>query len=410
MIGASRCIAGLDVGSTTTSAVLIEAGGGWVEEEEGIRVLGVGSAHTEGVRNRNVTNLEAATESIREAIRDAEEMAGVETGLVFAGIAGDHIEVGGSSGVVAVAGVEIEPSDLARVHEVARAIAIPPDRELLHAIPQDYVVDGQAGIQDPSGMEATRLESHVALVTAGSQSCANLRKAIDRAGYRTGELVLAPLASSLSVLSDEDRAAGVLLLDIGGAASEMMVYREGRLQLVMTLPWGGETVTNDIVKGLGIPLADAEELKRQSGSARTSRVQSDEKLTIAGPTPGTTREVSRELLAHIIEQRLDEMFGLVYEALEEKELLGSLPAGAVITGGSAGLDGVVELAQTVFNMPVSLGMPGRTLSGVVEAVRDPKLATATGLAVYGHTRERESGGGVARRTWSRFSDWLRDFF
>lgn len=410
MIGAPRCIAGLDVGSTTTSAVLVEAGGSWEAPDGGVRLLGVGTSRTEGVRNRNVTHLEAATESIRDALRDAEEMAGVEIGLVYAGIAGDHIEVSGSSGVVAVGGEEIQPGDLDRVHEVARAIAIPPDRELLHAIPQDYVVDGQAGIQDPCGMEATRLESHVALVTAGAQACINLRKAIDRAGYRTEELVLGPLGSSLSVLSDEDRQAGVLLLDIGSAASEMLVFREGRLQLVMTLPWGGATVTSDIVKGLGIPLGDAEDLKRRQGSARTSRVSAEEKLRIAGPTPGSTREVSRELLAHIIEQRLDEVFGLVYEAVEEKGLLGALPAGAVLTGGGAALDGVVELAQTVFNMPVSLGLPGRGLDGVVEAVRDPGLATAAGLALYGHTRQRETGGGIAVRTWSLVTDWLRDFF
>jgi cell division protein FtsA len=305
---------------------------------------------------------------------------------------------------------EVDQGDLDRVHEVARAIVIPPDRELLHAIPQEYVVDGQRGIQDPRGMEATRLESHVAIVTAGSPACLNLRKAIDRAGYRTEELVLAPLATSLSVLSEDERQAGVALLEIGGAATEMMVFREGMLHLVATLPWGGVTVTNDIVKGLGISLSDAEELKLLSGSARTGRVDSEEKLEIAGPTPGSKREVSRELLAHIIEQRLDEVFGLVYEAMEEKKLLGELPAGVVITGGGASLDGIVELAQSVFNMPVSLGTPGRELDGVVEAVRDPRLATAVGLALFGLMRTREKGGGVALRALERVADWLRDFF
>ncbi len=410
MIGASRCIAGLSVGTTRTSAVLIDAGPTWDESAERPRILGVGSAATEGVRNRNVTHIEAAAESIREAMRDAEEMAGVEAGAVFAGVAGDHIEVGASSGVVAVGGVEIDERDLERVHEVARAIAIPQDRELLHAIPQDYVVDGQAGIQDPCGMEAIRLESHVAVVTAGTPACLNLRKAIDRAGYRTDELVLAPLATSLAVLSDEERQAGVALLEVGAAATELMVFLEDRLHLVATLPWGGATVTNDIVKGLGIALAEAEELKRTSGTARTSRVEVDEKLRIAGPTPGSSREVSRELLAHIIEQRLDEVFGLVYDAFEEKELLGSLSAGVVLTGGGAKLDGIVELAQTVFNTPVALGLPGRDLDGLVEAVRDPRLATATGLALYGRLRTQEKGGGIALRALGRVTGWLRDFF
>ncbi len=410
MIGGPRCIAGLDVGSTTTSAVIVGSESARDAENTRVHVMGVGTAVTEGVRNRNVTHLEAATEAIREAVREAEEMAGVEAGVVYAGIAGEHIDVGASSGVVAVTAEEVDQGDLDRVHEVARAIVIPPDRELLHAIPQEYVVDGQRGIQDPRGMEATRLESHVAIVTAGSPACLNLRKAIDRAGYRTEELVLAPLATSLSVLSEDERQAGVALLEIGGAATEMMVFREGMLHLVATLPWGGVTVTNDIVKGLGISLSDAEELKLLSGSARTGRVDSEEKLEIAGPTPGSKREVSRELLAHIIEQRLDEVFGLVYEAMEEKKLLGELPAGVVITGGGASLDGIVELAQSVFNMPVSLGTPGRELDGVVEAVRDPRLATAVGLALFGLMRTREKGGGVALRALERVADWLRDFF
>ncbi len=410
MIGGARCIAGLDVGSMTTSAVLIEVGPAWESVADTVRVLGVGTAHTEGVRNRNVTHIEAATESVREALRDAEEMAGVEAAVVFAGVAGDHIEVGASTGVVAVSGEEVDQGDLDRVHEVARAIVIPPDRELLHAIPQDYVVDGQSGIQDPRGMEATRLESQICVVTAGSPACLNLRKAIDRAGYRTEELVLSPLASSLAVLSDDARQAGVVFLEIGAAATEMMVYREGRLHFVATLPWGGVTVTNDIVKGLGIQLADAEELKRTCGCATTRGVAAEEKLDIAGPTPGTTREVSRELLAHIIEQRLDEMFGLVYEALEEKHMLGTLPAGVVLTGGGANLEGIVDLAQTVFNMPVALGLPGAGLEGVVEATRDPCLSTAVGLALYGRMRSSETGGGIVLRTLSRFTDWLRDFF
>jgi cell division protein FtsA len=272
------------------------------------------------------------------------------------------------------------------------------------------MVDGKAGIQDPRGMEATRLESEVCIVTAGSPACQNLRKAVDRAGYRTEELVFSPLATSLAVLSDDERQAGVALLEIGGAATEMMVYRDSRLHLVATLPWGGATVTNDIVKGLGISLADAEDLKRNRGNASTRAVDADEKLEIPGPIPGRTREVSRELLAHIIEQRLDEMFGLVYEALEEKQMLGALPAGVVLTGGGARLEGIVELAQTVFNMPVTLGQPGAGLEGVVDATRDPRLSTAVGLALYGRIRARETGGGLAIRTLGRFTDWLRDFF
>ncbi len=410
MIGGPRVVAGLDVGSTKTCAVILDAPVGWMADEPPAEILGVGVATTEGVRNRNVTNIEAATDSIRDAVRDAEAMAGVETQGVYAGIAGEHIEVSCSTGVVAVAGQEIGPADIEGVHEVARAVVIPPDREMLHAIPQDYIVDGLHGIQDPTGMEATRLESEVCVVTAGSPACQNLRKAIDRAGFGTEELVLATLASNLAVLSEEDRQAGVAMVEIGGSATEALVFKDGRLRLVASLPWGASTVSNDIVKGLGIPMADAVHLKKAQGTAQTRRVDPAEKITVPGPTPGSTREVSRELLAHIIEQRLDEIFGLIYEALEEKELLGALPCGVVLTGGGAGLDGTVDLAQEVFNMSVALGEPGAGMTGVVDAVRRPEYAAAVGLALFGRLREQGRGGGLAMRTLSRVTDWLRDFF
>ncbi len=410
MIGGPRVVAGLDVGSTKTCAVLVDAAAGWSDNGDGAEVLGVGIAATEGVRNRNVTNIEAATESIRDALRDAEAMAGLEVQGVYAGITGEHIELSCSTGIVAVAGHEISSSDVDQVHEVARAVVIPPDRELLHAIPQDYTVDGQRGIQDPKGMDATRLESEVFIVTAGSPACQNLRKAIDRAGFRVEELVLTSLASNVAVLRERDRQSGVAMVEIGGASTEALVFKDGRLRLVASLPWGAATVSNDIVKGLGIPRTEAESLKEQHGSARSESVDPSEKLEVAGPIPGSIREVSRELLAHIIEQRLDEIFGLVYEALEEKRLLETLPAGIVLTGGGAELDGVIELAQEVFNMPVALGALGEGLAGVVDTVRGPKFAAGVGLALYGRHRERGRGNGLVLRALTRATDWLKDFF
>lgn len=409
MIGGPRVVTGLDVGSTKTCAVVVAAPAAWGDDGAPVEVLGVGVAPTEGVRHRNVTHIEGATQSIRDAVRDAESMAGVEVQDVYAGIAGEHIQVSCSTGVVAVSGHEIGHGDLERVHEVARAIVIPPDRELLHAIPQDYTVDGQRGIQDPSGMEATRLESEVCIVTAGAPACQNLRKAIDRAGFRTQELVLAPLASSLAVVSEEARQAGVAMIELGGSSTEALVFRDGRLRLVASLPWGSGTISNDIVKGLGIPLSDAERLKEEHGTAQTSRAGT-ERLVIPGPTPGSTRDVARELLAHIIEQRLDEILGLIYEALAERELLSALPAGIVLTGGGAGLDGTVELAQEVFNLPVGLGTPGTGFEGPAEPVRRPEYATGVGLALYGRLREKDRRGGMAVRTLARVTDWLRDFF
>ena len=405
-----RCLAGLDVGSETTCAVLVELNVAWGDGDVEARVLGIGEAPTSGVRNRVVTNMDAATESIREALRLAEEMAGAEASLVYAGISGDHVEVDSSTGVVAISGHEILPRDLDRVHEVARAVVVPPDRELLHAIPQDYAVDGIPAVQDPTGMEATRLESEVCVVTAGSVPAQNLRKAIDRAGFRVEELVLAPLATNLAVLSDEQRSAGVVVVEIGAAATEVLAFKDERLRLFATLPWGGATISSDIVKGLGVSAAEAERLKAEHGSAQTKRVDASDMLEIPGPTPGSVRTVSKELLAHIIEQRLDEMLGLIYDELDARELLDGLQAGVVLAGGAARMDGVVELAQEVFNLPVALGEPGAGLSGLVDAVRRPECATAVGLALYGRHRRAERPVGSAMRAIGRVSDWFREFF
>ncbi len=409
MIGAPRFVAGLDVGSTKTCAVIIDPG---APSGEGMQpeVLGVGNAVTDGLRNRTVANIEAATESIRSALREAEDMAGVEVTDVFAGVGGEHISIDPSIGVVAISGREIMPRDIENVNEVAQAVVLPPDREILHAIPQDYMVDGRAGIQDPTGMQATRLESEVCVISAGAAACQNLRKAIDRAGYRVEELVLSPLASSLAVLRDDSRLAGTALIEIGGGSTEVLAFKDERLRLASTLPWGAATVSNDIVKGLGVPLAEAEELKALYGTAQTRRADPNEKIGISGPTPGGRREVSRELLAHIIEQRLDEILGIVFDELEAKHLLDDLPRGVVLTGGGAELDGVLELAQEVFNLPVAKGLPGSGLDGVVEAIRRPDCASAVGLALYGRHRRMENGVGAVLRTLSRFKGLLREFF
>jgi cell division protein FtsA len=410
MMAQQRCLAGLDVGSESTCAVLIELSVPWGEGDVEVRVLGVGEAPTAGVRNRVVTNIDSTVESIRTALRRAEEMAGAEATVVYAGIGGDHVEVDASTGVVAISGREITPRDLDHVHEVASAVVVPSDRELLHAIPQNYVVDGVSGVQDPTGMESTRLESEVCVVTAGAVPAQNLRKAIDRAGWKLEELVLAPLATNLAVVTESQRRDGVVLVEIGATATEVLAFKDERLRLFATLPWGGATVTNDIVKGLGVSTATAEALKAEHGSAQTKRVDAAESLEIPGPTPGTVRSVSRELLAHIIEQRMDEMLGLIYDELESRELLDSVPCGVVLAGGAAGLDGVVELAQEVFNLPVSLGKPGIGLTGLVDAVRGPEYATAVGLALYGRHRRADRPVGSAMRAIGRVTNWLREFF
>lgn len=405
MIAGPDVVTGLDVGSTKTCAVILDGAAG----EPG-RVLGVGLAATEGVRSDEVTDLEATTRSVREAVEEAEIMAGLEVDRAYVGLPGRHVEVGASSGVVAVSGDEVTRGDVERVHEVGRAVVVSPDRELLHAVPQEYAVDGRAGIHAPVGMAGTRLEAEVCVVTASSAACRDLRAAVDRAGCIVDELVLEALASSMAVLREREREAGVALVEVGGAATELAVFRDGKIRHLASLPWGGHTMTSDVVKGLGVPVDEAERLKRHAGMARTARVDPDERVEVRGVASGTPRQVSRELLAHIIEQRLDEIFGLVYDELSGHELRDELDAGVVLSGGGAGLPGTVDLAQSVFNLPVRLGEPGDGLSGFADAVRKPKFATGVGLALYGRQRERDGVGSAAGRVFSRMSDWLRDFF
>lgn len=406
MIGGPPVVAGLDVGSSKTCAVILE---GAAEEGGPERVLGVGLASTEGMRREEVTDLEATTRCIRASLTEAEEMAGVEIRTPWVGLAGGHVEMATSAGVVAVSGAEVTGGDVDRVHEVGRAVVLPPDRVLLHAIPQEYVLDGRRGIEAPVGMSGTRLETEVCVITAGAASCDDLRKAVDRAGYGIEELVAEPLAGSLAVLREKEREGGVALVDVGEAATDLAVFQGGRIRHLSSMRWGGGSVTSDIVKGLGVPEEAAESLKQGHGSALTERVDPEERVEVAGAGPNGKRRVSRELLSHIIEQRMDEVFGLVYDRLDAEGLLRELSAGVVLTGGGVGLADTVELGQRVFNLPVRLGRPGDGLAGFVDAVRKPKFATAVGLGLYGLMRRRQRGG-PATRIVSRVGDWFREFF
>jgi cell division protein FtsA len=318
--------------------------------------------------------------------------------------------------VVAVGGKEISARDVERVHEVARAIVVPADRDVLHAIPQEYVVDSQGGIRDPIGMAGTRLEAEVFIITGSSSASQNLRKAVDRAGYQVAELVFEPLASALAVLGEEEKEAGVALIELGGGTTDVTVFHERKIRQLATLPWGGATVTNDIVKGLSLPYAEAARAKEAWGSARASTVDPREVFEVPGGEPGEVRQIARELLAHVIEQRIDEIFGLVAERIERTGVAERLSGGVVLTGGGASLEGIRDLAEATFTGPVRLGVPGEGLTGLVDSTRAPKFATAAGLALYGARRvsaEMSEGAGSTGSPanvirWMR--DWLNDFF
>lgn len=407
----SILIAGVDIGTTKTCAVIAE-----VHEDPYLRrelkILGVGQARSTGMR-QVVTHIEETTESVKSALEEAELMAGVSVDRVYVGITGEHIRAMGSPGVVAVTDDEISRFDLERVHEVARAVAHPPDRELIHAIPQAYSIDHQRGIKDPIGMVGTRLEADVYLVTGSSSAAENIRKSVQRAGYRVQELVLEPIAAARAVLTEDEKEVGVAMVEMGASTTDLAAYYDGEIRHVAVLPLGGISVTNDLVKGLSIPFAEAKKAKEYYGVAFAQMVDPQETVELPGPSPGQKRHVARELIAHVVEQRLDEIFGLVQGELERQGLLSRMGAGIVLTGGASVLHGTVELAQQVFAAPVRAGAPGEGLGGLADSVGRPKFATGAGLVLYGADRFEQTGEGASTLTSglvSKVGSWLKEFF
>jgi cell division protein FtsA len=407
----ANLIAGLDIGTTKTCAVIGEVT--TEPRRRGLTILGVGQAKTGGLRRDLITNIEEMTESVRASIKEAELMAGATVDRVYAGIGGDHVRASTSMGVVAVSDEEVSDDDVERVHIVARAVALPPDREMLHAIPQEYRVDNQEGIKDPLGMAGVRLESEVFLVTTAVTAAANIRKAVNRAGYRVQELVLQPLAGARAVLTEDEKEVGVCMVEIGAATTDIAAFYEGKIRHVVVLPFGGMTLTADLVRGLSVPYAEAQRAKERYATAFAQLVDPRETVELPGPSPNQKRAVARELIAHIVEQRMDEMLGLVQRELKEQDLLDRLAAGIVITGGTAALPGVVELAQQIFAAPVRYGVPREGLGGLAESVARPKFSAATGLALWGADRFLETGEGASTLTSgviTKLGTWLKEFF
>jgi cell division protein FtsA len=413
-----QLIAGLDIGSSKTTAVIAEVIGD-LPRHPALRVLGVGQSRTTGVRRGVVSDIEETTGCIQHALVDAERMAGTQVRALYCGISGSHVQAMISTGVVAVTGAEITRADVDRVNDVARAQPMPQDRQLIHAIPQEYTVDKTRGIRDPVGMIGTRLETEMYLVTIGSSPALNLRKAVERAGYTVRELVLAPFASALSVLTDDEKELGVALLELGAATTNLAVFQDGKIRFLGTVGFGGNHVTNDVVQGLGVTQTDAERLKERSGCAYEPLVDPSEILSLPGTAGQGTRQIPRELLAHIIHQRLDEIFNLVHRDIESAGFAGRLNAGVVLTGGGAAMQGVAELAADAFGGGVRVGSPVDNLSGLTDAVDAPRFATVVGLVQYGAHRLRLVGGSQRKmaavgpgvdRIAVKVRNWLQDFF
>jgi cell division protein FtsA len=419
-VNPDRLVAGLDIGSAKTTALIAEVEGDRPKHPT-IKVLGVGQAKTAGMRRGVVSDIEETTRSIRKAMSDAERMAGAPVEWVYGGIAGEHVQAMTSTGVVAVNGDEISRADVERANEVARALAIPADRELLHAIPQEYHVDKNKGIRDPVGMIGMRLETEMYLVTIGASPAQNLRRSVERAGYRVRELVVEPLASALAVLTDDEKELGVALVEMGAGTTDLAIFHEGKIRHLGTIAFGGNMVTSDIVHGLGVTQADAERLKERYGCAYEPLVrETNERISLPSTVAQGDRQVPRELLSHIIHQRMDEVFNLVQRDIETAGYSGRLSAGVVLTGGAAAILGAQELATDVFGTGVRVGSPAERVKGLADAVEAPRFATVVGLAHYGAHRmatgasgsasgRRMTGPGVDKFV-RRVKNWLQDFF
>jgi cell division protein FtsA len=402
-------IAGLDIGSTKTCAVIAEVDS--TSRSGAAKILGVGIAGTTGVRRGVVRDIEETTRSIGAALVGAERMAGVKVPGVYCGIAAENVRTQLTTGLVSVSGDEVKTSDVRRVHEVALSVNLGDEHELLVPIPQEYTLDRQGGINDPVGMTGMRLEVEMRLVSVQKQAAQNLRKSVERAGYRVVELVLEPLAAAQAVLTDEEKELGCALVELGGGSTTVAIFHDDKLRHLSSDRCAGAYVTSDLVHGLSITQTDAERLKERWGVAYTP-LATEDMIELPG-TPGQgPRQAKQELLAHIIHQRLDEIFGRVLDEVENAGYAGRLPAGVILTGGGARMKGVVELGSEVFAMPVRTGVPERRIKGLVDSVQAPRYAVPVGLALHGVRRTMSDAGAdtTVDKVLGPVKRWLQEFF
>lgn len=412
-----RLVAAVDLGTSRVAAVIGEVTGD--ARSWGLRILGVGVEPSGGVRRGVIRDFEEAVRAIRKAMTDAEKMAGLEVGTVDVGVAGEHVAQRVSHGVVSVTGSEIRTSDLARVNDVASNASFGHDQELLHVVPLDYRVDGQSGHGDPIGMSGERLEAEVYLITARSSALGHLRKAVEKAGWHVGELVLEPLASSLAVLTPDEREAGVVQVELGAGSTTVAIFQGGRLRYTASLRFAGGHVTADLVHGLQVTQAEAEQLKVRFGAAYEPLVADNETVELPAGHGQQARHAPRKLIAHIMHMRLQEMAELAFDEVARAGWsMGGLPAGVVLSGAAASAPGMVELVRDVFAAPVRVGIPALGLRGLTDRVASPGFAVPVGLALYG-ARQVALGGGFGaggrqspamERVLAPVRRWLQDFF
>lgn len=403
-------IVGLDIGTTKIGVVVAEKG-----QFGEIKILGVGTSASDGLRKGVVINIDRTVNSIEKAVEDAELQSGVNIHSIYVGIAGDHIRSLNSKGIVAISENEISERDIERGIEAAKAISLPIDREIIHILPQEYIVDDQDGIKDPIGMSGVRLEVETHIVTGAVASAQNIYKSVERAGLKVLDIVLEPLASSYAVLGDDERELGIGLMDIGGGTTDIALFFDGSIRHTCVIGLGGKNVTNDIALGLRTPPEQAEKIKLEYGCCDINILTEEEYITVPGVGGREPKKVSRSILTRIIQPRMEEIFHMALREIKRSGYLEKLTAGMVVTGGCSLLPGAVDLAESVFDLPVRLGIP-EGISGLVDSAKNPKNATGVGLVIYGDnnrsTGEDFNGDddSLYDKIHEKMKGWLKEFF
>lgn len=402
-------IVGLDIGTSKVCSAVGEM------TEHGVEIIGIGSHGSSGMRKGVVINIDNTVASIKKTVEEAALMAGCEINTVFTGIAGGHIKAFNSHGVVAVKTREVSQRDLDRVLDAAKAVAIPTDQEVVHVLPQDYIIDDQDGIKDPLGMSGVRLEARVHIVTGATTAMQNIVKCCNRSGLHVADVALMPLACADAVLTDDEKDLGVALADMGSGTTDITIFHDGAVKHTAVLPIGGNHVTNDIAAGLRTPFADAERIKLRYGCAKASMVAEQARLEVPSSAGKPQRSVSRQILCEIIEPRMDEVFQLIRREILKSGYEDYLGSGVVMTGGSMLLPGALEAAEVAIGCPVRLGTP-RHVGGLVDVIANPVYSSAIGLVLYGIKRQERSffrvreDANILSKVKHRMSDWLSDFF
>ncbi len=406
-----KLVVGLDIGTSKVLAIV-----GETSPSGEVEVIGVGYHPSRGMKKGVVVNIESTVQSIQRAVEEAELMAGCQIHSVYAGIAGSHISSFNSHGIVAIKDKEVGQGDVDRVIEAARALAIPADQKVLHILAQEFIIDNQDGIREPIGMSGVRLEAKVHIVTGAVSAAQNIIKCVRRCGLEVDDIILEQLASSMSVLTDDEKELGVCIVDIGGGTTDISVFTEGAIQHTSVIPIAGDQVTNDIAVALRTPTQYAEDIKKKYGCALTQLAHRDETIEVPSVGDRSPRKLARQTLAEVIEPRIEELYGLVQTELRRSGFEDVIGSGIVLTGGSAKMEGMIDLAEEVFHMPVRLGIP-QYVGGLKGVVQNPIYATGVGLVLYG-TKSQEgrhfvphhvSEAGI-KSLWHKMKSWFQGNF